>query len=74
MSRKHYKAIADIFAGEIACINREIESGRFYSVRNIALSLSQEFAKENPRFNQTRFLTACGLTADDAPITFSRGE
>lgn len=68
MSKTHYEKIAAVFAGDYATCGTDAERRK---VVGLALSLSQVFAQDNPRFDRIRFLSACGLTKDDAPTTFA---
>lgn len=65
MSRKDYKVIGNIIAGEVASHPAKSE-GRRVAV-NIALSLSDVFKQDNPRFDRTLFYLACGMNPEDAP-------
>lgn len=52
MTRKHFEAIAAVFAAE--------HGGHDDSrLAEIAENLAHEFAKFNPHFDKERFLTAC---------------
>ena len=68
MSRKHYIAIAKVFAGDYACCKSDDERR---VVVGLALSLSDIFRQDNPRFDRIKFLKACGLSKKDAPLSFS---
>lgn len=62
MSKKHYIAVAEIFAGDLkANYNNE---QAFLAVRNVCLSMAQLFQRENERFDRATFFKACGLTPD----------
>jgi hypothetical protein len=51
MTRKDYQMIADV-----------IKASRFgHSLEALALNLSVELKKDNPRFKPALFLKACGL-------------
>ena len=59
LTRKDYKAIADIINNERADF-QEGEDG--YAVLNIISSqLSHYMAQDNPNFNRAKFLEACGV-------------
>lgn len=61
-SKKLYVAVASIIAAEF---NKQIRLNcptAANAIRNVAVSLAQEFTADNPRFDRTRFMTACGLT------------
>lgn len=72
MSKNDFETIANIMAGDIACHRNTPVA--FYALRNVCLSLADTFARANPRFDRVKFLTACGLTAEDAPFTFGTRE
>lgn len=59
MTRKHFEAIAHILDAERAV--RSATPAQVGVVHALALSLSDLFAAENPRFDRNRFLTACGV-------------
>jgi hypothetical protein len=54
MTRRHFQAVADVLRASGAHPD---------AVRDIALALADVFAADNPRFDEERFLTACGVTA-----------
>lgn len=59
LTRPHYKAIAEIFR-----FNRENIEGALNTMdleECIARDLVEYFAEDNPRFNRSQFMTACGL-------------
>lgn len=56
MTKKHYEAIAKIFAHH----STEYASCEAYKVITCKL-LADYFAQDNPKFNRDRFLTACGV-------------
>jgi hypothetical protein len=58
MSRKHYTAVADILAAELSI---ETHSASQRAVSNVARSLADVFASDNPNFDRSRFYTAVGL-------------
>jgi len=41
------------------------------TVVGLALSLSDYFKRDNPRFDRVRFLKACGLSKADAPVSLA---
>lgn len=55
MTRKHFEAIAALLDRE-----RSLNNGGDGSVFAIAEAMADLFAKENPRFDRDKFLTACG--------------
>jgi len=70
MMKEHFKAIAEIVkhAIERSKSNKTVEddylNGRYDATRDIALSLSDHFASDNPRFDRAKFLTACGIVSE----------
>jgi len=71
MSTKNYVEIARIFAGDYAIAEND-DARR--AVVGLALSLSDYFKRDNPRFDRVRFLKACGLSKADAPTSFALAE
>jgi hypothetical protein len=75
MTRKDYVMIAETLRGLLADIEREsapmavcdrtraIMTGEHLGVRHAALRLADQLHSENTRFDRTRFMAACGLTA-----------
>ena len=69
MSRKHFEAIATTIKSEVTALERDGEAtGRQseYSLRIngayiIAKHLCSTFQNDNPRFDEDRFLAACGF-------------
>jgi len=67
MSKKHYNSIAGIIKSTIDKSKREgwesSQASRALVVasESIALDVADFFASENPAFNRSRFLTACGV-------------
>jgi hypothetical protein len=65
MTRKDYKAIANVIQGET--INArlspaiEIESEPIAQLGRIAEGLAQIMERDNERFDRSKFLEACGL-------------
>jgi hypothetical protein len=55
MTKKHYEAIAKAFYAYIAT-----NTGANIA-RPIAKDLADYFAQDNPKFNRSRFLEACGI-------------
>lgn len=51
MTKKHFVMVAQVVSA-IDCINTR---------REVALNFASEFQKENPRFDITRFIKACGV-------------
>ena len=58
MSRKHYKALADVIREQVSVCNN---SGEFARVQGIALGVAAVCAADNHRFSRDRFYEACGL-------------
>ena len=64
MSRKHYKEIASVIAGETAPFRASptrTNSIQYNTAANIARSVADMFKRDNARFDRARFYTACGL-------------
>lgn len=59
MSKKNYVLIAKDFKREIEN-SKTIESKK--AIENLALVLCLSFRVDNTRFDDTRFLQACGIT------------
>lgn len=60
MTRKDYQLIADVIKATAA--NRPTDpQGWTPTLRALALNLSVELQKENPRFKPEYFLKACGI-------------
>ena len=59
MTKKDYELMAEV-------LERESKSGEKrliqVSYENIVDCLAVAFAQDNPMFNRTKFLTACGIT------------
>ena len=58
MTRKHYKAIADI----IAQSKENAGEATTVVLAVLTIKLSHFFVQENPRFDKVRFMKACGFT------------
>lgn len=56
MSKKYYERIAAEFKAEVA----KDDEGR-QALYNVALQLADFFGKDNERFDEDRFLKACGF-------------
>ena len=75
MTRKDYILIAETLRQLLADIEREsapmavcdrtraLMAGEHLGVRHAALRLGDQLRQDNPRFDRTRFIEACGLTA-----------
>jgi hypothetical protein len=51
MTKKHYEAIAKVLADQPSSLNKKL----------ICLNLAAFFSKDNPLFNRSKFLNACGI-------------
>ena len=56
MTRKHFELIANAIR-----VTKNTTEGDDTALRELALNLCVEFKRENGRFNNERFLKACGL-------------
>ena len=75
MTRKDYVMIADTLRGLLADIERESGpmavcdrtraclTGERLGVRHVASRLADQLRQDNPRFDRTRFMAACGIAA-----------
>lgn len=75
MTRKDYILIADAIGELLADIERESApmavcdrtraclAGEHLGVRHAASRLADQLRQDNPHFDRTRFMAACGLTA-----------
>jgi hypothetical protein len=69
MTRKDYVMIAATISELLADIDREpagmreVLTGERIGVRSVALRLADQLRQDNPRFDRTRFIEACSLTA-----------
>lgn len=61
MTRKDYELIAKALKTQIELSRRFDEADGEAAVKNIASDLAAELAKENPRFDEGRFLVAAGV-------------
>ena len=57
MTRKDYVATADILETLVATV----EGDALNAVFDAADEFAQMFANDNPRFDRTRFVNACGI-------------
>lgn len=64
LSRKHYTAVADVFAPRLvnAPTGTDWDFGYTCAAKAIANDLADIFAADNPAFDRARFLAACGVT------------
>ena len=60
LSRKHYRAVAAIFAENVRTTTNEVT---FATTRSIAEDVAQYFTADNPNFDHAKFLAACKVTA-----------
>jgi hypothetical protein len=69
MTRKDYVMIAETIHGLLVDIDREspgmreVLRGERMGVASVARRLADQLHSENTRFDRTRFIEACGLTA-----------
>lgn len=69
MTRKDYVLIAETLRELLADIDREspgmreVLRGERMGVASVARRLAEQLRQDNPRFDRTRFIEACGLTA-----------
>ena len=69
MTRKDYVMIADAIRELLADIDREspgmreVLRGERMGVASVARRLADQLHSDNTRFDRTRFMAACGLTA-----------
>ena len=65
MTRKNFEAIAAIVKDEVEATlplsDPATIVGAAYGIEELAKSLADYFASDNPNFDRRRFLTACGL-------------
>lgn len=68
MSRKDYRAFAEIIAAERSMARHQLANGgndgevKLRTTRNIAFSMADVFARDNARFDRERFYEACGIS------------
>lgn len=67
MTAKDFQKIADVLNDEIENMdptpgNASFHGGQAAMLANVATSMARMLAKENPRFDRDKFLTACGLS------------
>ena len=60
MTRKDYERIASAISKAFYGLD---DSRHRDSVRMVAMMVAEELAKENPRFQMERFMSACGLVS-----------
>jgi hypothetical protein len=59
LTRKDYKAIANILNDQQADFNEGDDGKALLNI--VAHQLSHYMAQDNPRFNRSKFLEACGV-------------
>lgn len=59
MTRKDYRAIADILKNERSTFEEGDDGYALLII--LANQISHYMAQDNPRFNRSKFLTACGV-------------
>jgi len=63
LSKKHYKAIAEIISQELdfaTTIDGHCPNCK-YRIKTLAENLADYFEEDNPRFDRQKFLRACEL-------------
>ena len=63
MTRKDYRRIAKVIRGIVDNMRRvdAEDAYRMSEVRRLARLLGESFAEENPKFNYSNFMEACGF-------------
>jgi hypothetical protein len=67
LSKKHFENTARRIRNAVNAINTEFDPvsvaamSRVSILRNLACDLAFDFRQENPRFDEARFLAACGF-------------
>ncbi|MDP1614798.1 MAG: hypothetical protein Q8L68_03285 [Methylococcales bacterium] len=65
MTKKHFKAIAEIISKQVSdwTVAEETEFGEGYNTatEHLAQGLADYLATQSPLFNREKFLKACGL-------------
>lgn len=62
LTRKDFKAVAEIIAQRKPSFTTSREDiGKMTACRYLAIDLADYFAAQNPRFDRSRFMQACGL-------------
>ena len=61
MTKKHYEAIARILQGYKLAPMYENDYSDYRTSDHIAEDLADYFQTDNPKFDRTRFLQACGI-------------
>ena len=61
-AKRHYQALAAVLARELARVRRTApDATPADTVRAVAEALADELARDNRRFDRSRFLAACDL-------------
>lgn len=58
MTRKHFEVIAESIKKDYIASNYSV------TVASVAIGLANVFRDQNPRFDRTKFLRACGLNIE----------
>lgn len=63
-TKQQFAAVAETIRvnGNVVGINESFDRGAKYAGSQIAAELAEMFETNNPRFNKSKFLQACGLT------------
>lgn len=61
MTRKDYVLIAEVIKTQIELSLKFGEDDARYGAQNIAYDLASKLSQDNPRFDRSRFLQACGV-------------
>jgi hypothetical protein len=76
MTRKHFKQIADAMQNlrKFEAHDAEMSETVAHAVRfsSVVDSLAKVLADSNPRFDRDRFLTACGIGAEESKLKAAR--
>jgi len=63
MTKKDYKLIASAFSERLSLAGKiQNKKSRETHYKELAQTLAEKLATENPRFDRQRFLSACGVT------------
>lgn len=63
LSKKHYEAIARRIKAQLDELHPDMRAKdpRAFMLNNLACDLAFDFRQDNPRFDEARFLKACGF-------------
>ena len=72
MTKKHYEAIALAISVDAKLASKDLDAnpqdtfaaGKMYALRSVAGQFAHIAARDNPRFDKSRFLRACGVNRD----------